>query len=252
MRARGKGGDVQVEFRIVTGTAAIRRKGAHVKTVIFDLDGTLADTSGDLIAAANVCFRKMGVGDMLDPKADATTAFHGGRAMLRLGLSRLGAVDEAEVDRWFLPFIEAYDAEIDRHTLLYPGAMAAVEALDAMGIPSGICTNKPEALADKLLRRLGVRGAFVSLVGADTLPTRKPDPAPYHEAVRRAGGSSARSLLVGDTDTDRKTAAAAGVPCVLVTFGPGGPDMAALEPQALIDRYEDLPGVVMRLLGQGA
>ena len=99
------------------------------------------------------------------------------------------------------------------------------------------------------MTRLGVRAAFGSLVGADTLPVRKPDPAPLIEAVRRAGGDPARSLLVGDTVTDRATARAAGVPSVLVTFGPGAEDVAALEPEALIGHYDELPGVVARLIG---
>ena len=220
-----------------------------MKTVIFDLDGTLADTSGDLIAAANACFRGMGAGEMLDPVRDAATAMHGGRAMLRLGLGRLGIEDEAEIDRWFPVLIEAYRADIDRHTVLFPGAMAAVAALADMGLPSGICTNKPEALAEQLLVSLGVREAFASLVGADTLPVRKPDPEPLREAARRAGGAPERCLLVGDTITDRKTAEAAGVPCVLVTFGPSGAETGALAPEALIGGFDELPGVVERLLG---
>jgi phosphoglycolate phosphatase len=77
---------------------------------------------------------------------------------------------------------------------------------------------------------------------------RKPDPAPYHLAVRRAGGA-ARSMLVGDTETDRKTGLAAGVPVALVTFGPGAEDVAALVPEALLHRFEDLPGLAARLLG---
>jgi phosphoglycolate phosphatase len=219
-----------------------------MRTVIFDLDGTLADTSADLIAAANACFRDMGAGVVLDPVDDALTAFHGGRAMLRLGLSRLGGVDEAVVDRFYPVLLNAYEEGIDRETLLYPGAAEAVEALRGAGFATGICTNKPAGLAELLVRRLGVRDLFGSLVGADTLPVRKPDPAPYHLSVREAGGISERSILIGDTETDRKTAAAAGVASVLVTFGPEGAGIARLKPDALLDAYADLPAMAERLL----
>lgn len=220
-----------------------------MRSVIFDLDGTLADTSGDLLAAANVCFRHMGLGDVLVPGADAGIALRGGRMMLRRGLERVGQYDAAVVERYFPVLLEAYGAAIDEHTYLYPGAMAAVEALKAQGYGVGICTNKPEALAEVLLTRLGIRHAFASLVGADSLATRKPDPEPLREAARRAGGDPAHCVLIGDSITDRDTARAARVPCVLVTFGPSGGDMAALKPAALLDRFEDLPGLVPRLIG---
>lgn len=219
-----------------------------MRTVVFDLDGTLADTSGDLVAAANACFRAMGAGDLLDPQGDALTAFHGGRAMLRLGLSRLGRADEAEVDRWYPDLLAAYERDIDRRTRLYPGAAEAVRTLRAAGFATTICTNKPERLAETLLARLGVRGLFDALVGADTLPVRKPDPAPYVLAVERAGGTVARSFLVGDTDTDRRTAAAAGVPVALVAFGPEGEGVARLAPDALLARFDDLPALADRWL----
>ena len=221
-----------------------------MKTVVFDLDGTLADTSGDLIAAANACFRDMGEGDVLDAKTDAGTALKGGRAMLRLGMERLGrAEDEATIDRYYPMLLEAYGREIDTHTVLYPGAMQAVAALKAAGYRVAICTNKPEALAHTLLTRLGVRDAFGAMVGADTLAMRKPDPEHLFETARRAGGDPALCLLVGDTNTDRETARAAGVPCILVSFGPSGDDMAALAPEALLDHYDDLPDIVTRLIG---
>ena len=221
-------------------------------TVIFDLDGTLADTSGDLIAAANHCFRDMGQGDVLDPARDALTAFHGGRAMLTLGLGRIGHDDVAgQVERYYPVLLTAYGDAIDVHTTLYPGAMEAVAALHAAGHRVGVCTNKPEGLADTLLRRLGVRDAFAALVGADTLPVRKPDPAPLAEAVRRTGGDMARACLVGDTETDRKTAQAAGVPSVLVTFGPSGDRVLALAPEAHIGHFDELPGVVSALFDRG-
>ncbi|SLN41111.1 HAD-IA family hydrolase [Roseisalinus antarcticus] len=215
-----------------------------MKSVIFDLDGTLADTSADLIAAANHCFRGLGLGDLLDPVADAATAFHGGRAMLQLGFSRVEGPDAVEIDRQYPVLLKAYGADICVHTRLYPGAIAAVERLRGAGYAVGVCTNKPEGLAERLLQVLGIRDAFGALVGADTLPVRKPDPAPLRETVRRLGADPARTCLIGDTDTDRKTAAAAGVPCVLVTFGPTGDAVLALNPEASIGHFDDLAGVV--------
>ena len=215
-----------------------------MRTVVFDLDGTLADTSADLLAAANACFPTA----VLGPD-DALTAFHGGRAMLRLGFTRLGMTwSEADVDAGYPALLEAYRGAIATHTRLYPGAMEAVEALKRQGFAVSICTNKPEALAELLLRDLGVRHVFAALVGADTLPVRKPDAAPYVAAVTRAGGVVGRSMLVGDTETDARTGVAAGVPVALVTFGPEGRGVERFRPAALLERFEDLPGLADRLV----
>lgn len=222
-------------------------KGLAMKTVIFDLDGTLADTSGDLIAAANACFQDLGLGDLLDVSTDAGTALRGGRAMLTLGFSRVDGFSDADVDGQYQPLLDHYARDIDRHTVLYPGAMEAVETLKSDGYGVGIATNKPEGLAQTLLERLGIRDAFASLVGADTLPVRKPDPEHLFEAARRAGGTPELTCLVGDTATDRNTAKAANVPSILVTFGPSGEDMAALEPDGLLDHFDDLPALVRQL-----
>ena len=221
-----------------------------MRTVVFDLDGTLADTSGDLIAAANACFRAMDVGDQLDAGRDAGTALRGGRAMLRLGLERLGnGVEEAVIDRYYPVLLDAYEAAIDAHTVFYPNAIDCVEALRRDGYAVAICTNKPEYLARLLMQRLGALELFDALIGADSLRVRKPDPEPLFETVRRAGGDTGRCLLVGDTETDRETSRRAGVPSVLVTFGPNGGDVTALAPEATIDHFDELPGVVQRLIG---
>ncbi|MCF6445278.1 HAD-IA family hydrolase [Nereida sp. MMG025] len=219
------------------------------RTVIFDLDGTLADTSGDLIGAANACFRDLGLGDLLDPARDAGTALRGGRAMLKLGFSRVDGFDEGHVDAQYQRLLDHYARDIDTHTYLYDGAMDAVETLKTSGYRVGICTNKPEGLARTLLTRLQVLDAFHSLIGADTLPTRKPDPAPFVAAVEQAGGKVETSVLIGDTQTDRSTSANAGVPSVLVTFGPGSEDVVAMQPEALLADYRDLPSVVAALIG---
>ncbi len=223
-----------------------------MRTVIFDLDGTLADTSGDLLEAANHCFRHMGHGDVLVHGQDAGVALRGGRMMLTHGLKRVGAFEEQTISDYYPMLLDAYAQAIDIHTTFYPGALDAVEALKSAGYGVGICTNKPEGLADQLLSQMGVRDQFASLVGADTLPVRKPDPEPLREAARRAGGHPDLCVLIGDSDTDRNTARAAGVPSVLVTFGPSGDDMAALEPEALLHHFDDLPQVVTGLIGAAA
>jgi phosphoglycolate phosphatase len=220
-----------------------------MRCVIFDLDGTLADTAGDLIAAANAALAAMGHAPQLIMGHDDGTALRGGRAMLRLAVDRLGIAEgEGLVEAGYPLLLEAYGAEIDRHTTLYPGAMEAVARLKSAGVAVGICTNKPEGLADTLLTRLGIRQEFAALVGADTLPVRKPDPAPFLAAVARTGGARDRSILIGDTVTDRETARAAGRPCALVTFGPVGLGVADLAPEALIDHYDRLDVVVDRLI----
>jgi phosphoglycolate phosphatase len=222
-----------------------------MRTVVFDLDGTLADTSADLLAAANSCFREMGHGDLLGP-GDALTAFHGGRAMLRLGFSRLGIEDRTLEDANYPRLLAAYADGIDTHTRLYPGAADAVTALRKAGYATAICTNKPEGLAVELVRRLGISDLFGALIGADTLSTRKPDAAPFVAAVTRAGGRVDRSILIGDTETDRKTGLAAGVPVVLVSFGPEGQGVSRLNPEAMLDHFDDLPALAHELLGHHA
>ena len=222
-----------------------------MKTVIFDLDGTLADTSGDLIAAANACFEGLGHGAVLDPVEDALTAFHGARAMLGLGFEKLGLTrDTAAIDREYPHLLAHYEANIDTHTRFYPGCLEAVDRLSADGYRIGICTNKPEGLAELLMQRLGVRDRFASLIWADTLTVRKPHPAPFREAVLRAGGAPDMSLLVGDTVTDVDTARAAGVPIVLVGFGPEGDGVTRMAPDAVLPHYRDLGNVVESLIGR--
>jgi phosphoglycolate phosphatase len=220
----------------------------HMKTVIFDLDGTLADTSGDLIAAANACFQGLGHGDLLDAAQDQETAFNGGRAMLRLGFSRLNTRwSEADIDAQFPRLLDHYGQNIDVFTTLYDGVIPALDRLTAAGAILGVCTNKPAGLADTLLARLGIDDRFTAMLGADSLPVRKPDPEHLFETIRRAGGDLNNAVLIGDTMTDRKTAAAANIPCVLVTFGPKGRDVRAMNPEALLHHYNDLIPVLNTL-----
>lgn len=221
-------------------------------TVVFDLDGTLADTSADLIAAANACFIDRGMGQQLDPINDALIAFQGGRAMLRAGYARLPAdmlLPPGAEDADYPRLLDHYAQNIAQHTRLYPGVVAALDALSEMGHALAVCTNKPAALAESLLRELGIRDRFTAMIGADTLPVRKPDPRPYFAAVAEAKGDVTKSFLVGDTDTDRRTATAAGVKIALVAFGPEGEGLSRLNPDAMLQSFDALPALAETWLG---
>lgn len=220
-----------------------------MRLAVFDLDGTLADTSADLIAAANAALAEAGFGAQLDVETDKVHAFAGGRAMLRVGMARAaGGWDEGRVEAAYPRLLHAYAADIARHTRLYPGVVPALDALETAGWGFAVCTNKPAALAETLLAALGLRPRFRALLGADSLAVRKPDPLHLFETIARAGGRPERAVLIGDTVTDRETARAAGIPCVLVGFGPEGRAVAAMEPEALLDDYAALPALLDRLV----
>ena len=212
-----------------------------MRTAIFDLDGTLADTSADLIDAANACFAADGLPAPLDHEKHAFFAFAGGRAMLLKG-SELLDLDwgEDEVAGHYPRLLAHYETHIDRHTQLYDGAIEALEGLADLGWRLGVCTNKPEALAEKLLQRLGIRGRFGSMIGAGSLPVRKPHPEPLWAAVERSGGRRDAAVLIGDTITDADTGRAADIPSVLVTFGPEGEDVVRHRPTATIGHFREL------------
>ena len=214
------------------------------KTVVFDLDGTLADTSGDLIAAANAVFKARGEGPKLEAGRDRLTALRGGRAMLELGYERGGSKGDDDYNA----LLAYYGDNIDTHTVLYPGVMDSIEGLIADGYLVAICTNKPEGLAETLMTALGVRDRFRALTGADTFEVRKPDPFHFTETVKRAGGDVAKSLIVGDTETDASTGRAAGVPVILVELEPEA-DVARLAPDHIITHFDQLRSVVKRLIG---
>lgn len=223
-----------------------------MRVAIFDLDGTLADTSADLIAAANATLAGIGHSGLLDATGDRAIAFAGGRAMLREGMARARVSDAGLVDRLYPVLLDHYAAAVAVHTRAYDGAERALERLAADGWRLGICTNKPERLALILIEELGLTRHFAALLGADTLPVKKPDPRHLLETIARVGGTAGRSVLVGDTVTDRDAARAAGVPCVLVGFGPDGGAVSALEPEAIVPHYDELPAVLERLVPRGA
>ena len=184
--------------------------------VVFDLDGTLVDSSADLAAALNHVLARLG-----RPTADAATVRRlvgrGARVLIREGLALTGASSERLVDENYPVFIDYYAAHIRDGTRPYPGVEAMLDELGERGARPAICTNKPERLTHLLIDALGWRGRFEAIVGADTLPVRKPDPAVLHHACALLGVE--RALMIGDSANDALAARAAGIPVLLVTYG---------------------------------
>ncbi len=212
--------------------------------VAFDLDGTLADTAPDLTAALNHALGALGRPPV--PGEDVRHMVgHGARALLQKGLAATGEMTEALVDKGFPIFIDHYVAHIADHTTVFPGLNAALDALSARGVKLAVCTNKAEGLARRLIDALGWADRFDALIGGDTLPVRKPDPAPLFEAIARAGGG--RGAYVGDSITDTDTGRNAGIPTVAVTFGFSDRPHDQLGASALIDHFDELIPTLERL-----
>jgi phosphoglycolate phosphatase len=212
--------------------------------VVFDLDGTLADTAPDLAAALNHSLAALGR-PAIPPGEVRHLIGHGARALLRRGLAASGEATEDLVELGFPIFLEYYGQHICEGTTLFPGIADALDDIERAGAAVALCTNKAEALTLKLLAALGWEDRFAVVVGGDTLPVRKPDPAPLFEAIARAGGG--RAAFVGDSITDADTARAAGVPFVAVSFGFSDRPVEALGADAVIDRYGELTAALERL-----
>lgn len=206
---------------------------------MFDLDGTLVDTSPDLTAALNHSLVGMG-----RPAVDAATVRHlvghGARALIERGLALSGGGDEAAVAQALPLFLDYYAAHVADGSKPYRGAGAMLEALAGAGVRLAICTNKPVALSRALIAALGWSERFAANLGGDSLAVRKPDPAPLLAAIAAVGGDPGDAVFVGDSIVDVATARAAGVPVVAVSFGFADRPAAALGADRVIHDFVEL------------
>lgn len=215
-------------------------KATNFKCVIFDLDGTLVDTAPDLLATLNVLFSRRGH-RAITLSEIRTVIGHGAKALLREGGLLTGnAFSEPEIDELFDEYLDYYGNNIADHSQLFPGGKAVLDACKAENIPLAICTNKLESLTITLLAALNLSDYFQTVIGSDTLPTMKPDPAGVKKILESAGCSAAEALFIGDSETDLKAARNAGVPCVLVDYGYTKIPAHELNPDAVISDLGEL------------
>jgi phosphoglycolate phosphatase len=235
-----------------SATLALRWEGLRPQgrtmalTILFDLDGTLVDTAPDLTAALNHALAVLG-----RPPIPAGDVRHmvgrGVRALLERGLAATGAVSDELVDAGVTPFLDFYARNIAVGSRPFPGVETAMDRLAAAGHGLAVCTNKPQALADRLIATLGWTARFRAVVGADSVPARKPDPGHVLATLAAAGGEASRALFVGDSRTDAEAARAAGLPLVLVRFGYSEEAVDELGAGALIGHFDGLEAAVRQL-----
>lgn len=209
--------------------------------VVFDLDGTLIDSQADLAASANFVLRSL---DLPELSLETVAGFIGNGAR-RLIERALAVVGDDRVDLAFERFLDHYGTHLLDRTGLYVGVEQLLDALAAAGVRLSVLTNKPEAMSVEILKGLGQMPHFDAVVGGDSLPTRKPDPAGLRRLQGAAGSPSARMLLVGDSVVDVETARAAGIACCGVTWGLAPEGLRAAAPEFVIDRPQDLLAIVL-------
>ncbi len=219
-----------------------------VRTVVFDLDGTLVDTAPDLINALNFVLSREGLPPVPLKSARTMIGAPAGRLIER-GLELEGRIDGADdITRLTGDFIEYYAAHIADASRPFDGLESALDDLQAQEYQLAVCTNKLEWLSKLLLDRLGLSTRFAAICGADTFGISKPDPAILQQTVARAGGQLSSAIMVGDAGPDIGVARRAGIPVIGVEFGYTEVPIADLKPDRLINHMRELPAAVDGLM----
>jgi N-acetyl-D-muramate 6-phosphate phosphatase len=186
------------------------------QVVLFDLDGTLADTAPDLAGAANRMRQRRGLPalpvDRLRPVASA-----GARGMIGVALGKSPA--DAEFEALRDEFLAEYAAALDVDSRLFDGVPELLARLEGVGLPWGVVTNKAMRFTGPVLEALGLARRAAVVIAGDTTPYAKPHPEPLFEACRRVPAEPARAIYVGDDLRDIQAARAAGMPCVAAAYG---------------------------------
>ncbi|WP_278411864.1 phosphoglycolate phosphatase [Stutzerimonas kunmingensis] len=216
--------------------------GKLPRLVMFDLDGTLMDSVPDLAAAVDKMLMLLGR-EPAGIERVRDWVGNGSRVLVRRALAGQldhdGVADELAGEALAL-FMQAYSGGHEL-TAVYPGVRECLDWLREREVKLAIITNKPAQFIEPLLEEKGLAGYFQWLVGGDTLPQQKPDPAALFWVMDNAGVAPGESLFVGDSRNDVRAAKAATVPCVALTYGYNhGEPIADEHPALVLDDLREL------------
>lgn len=217
--------------------------------VVFDLDGTLVDASGDLRTALNRTLDRLRPGTPpLSLERVRSFIGEGARVLVARGLAAAGLPETP--DQALPVYLAEYRGCLLETTRPYPGAVAALDRL--AGHTLAVLTNKPGEMSRSVLEGLGLAGRFLRIYGGGDLPERKPHPLGLERLMEETGLPAARAVLVGDSAIDVRTARAAGVAVVGVRYGFDPAGLEAAGPDRLVDEAGAIVGAVEELLGRAA
>jgi phosphoglycolate phosphatase len=211
--------------------------------VIFDLDGTLIDSKLDLAHAVNAARAHLGR-EPLEFELIYSYVGNGAPVLIRRALG--AGASEADVERALEYFLAWYgDHKLD-HTCLYPGVRDALDKLKAAGVALAVLTNKPVRISRAIVEGLGVGGHFFRVYGGNSFADKKPHPVGIDTLMEESGTERARTLVVGDSGVDVRTARNAGVPVYGVTYGFAPESFEADPPDR---RFDSMPALADYVLG---
>jgi 2-phosphoglycolate phosphatase len=187
-----------------------------LRTVLFDLDGTLVDTAPDLGAALNEMRARRDLAP-LDYALIRPQASHGSQGLLRLGFGV--SVDDPQFTALRSEFLDIYSACLIDNSPLFPGVADMLDGLEQRGLSWGIVTNKPARYTDPLVAHLGLDRRAACIVSGDTCARPKPHPEPMHHACLVADCPPSQCLYVGDAERDMQAARAVGMPALVALYG---------------------------------
>jgi phosphoglycolate phosphatase len=215
--------------------------------LIFDLDGTLVDTAPDLLGATNAVLRSEGRREV-DPATLRHMVGFGARSLIQQAMAATGTPPEdALLPELFDRFLVHYRAHIADASVAFPGVEETLETLRSGGARLAVLTNKPQEMADLLLRALKLDRFFTVVYGAGRMSYVKPDARIFHDVVRDLGGDD-RAVMIGDSVTDVATARAAKAPVILVSYGYTPEPAHSLGGDAVTDNFAEIPVLVRRLV----
>ena len=210
--------------------------------IAFDLDGTLVDSAPDILAAANRFLDELGREPL--PAATLRSFIGNGIPKLTERVARARNLDPQDHATHTARLLEIYNAAPTATSNLYPNVTETLARLSDMGHRLSVCTNKPEATTLAMLDAFDIARFFEAVIGGDTLPTHKPDPAPLLAAL--SGDDIQDGLLVGDSEVDGQTAANAGVPFFLFTEGYHRGPLSEIPSAALFSDFAQLPSMIAK------